>query len=337
MSYLLKNISKDILENTIKSVYVFYGNESFLMEEGIAILRNSMDENASINYASFNGEDLSSSIEDIIALCNTTPFLASKRLIVLRNIHKLNKFNMTHITKYVGNPSKFTTLILTIEGQVNNKEAKKGLGYISKALSTNGTVIRFDPLKKNALASWITHRVESCGKKIDTAAVYLLMEIAGANTWSLSTEIEKLCLYVGSSDKITSEDVEKLVTRSHETSIFRFLDALFDKKKVALIRLCELEYAGLEPLMVVNMIENQAIMHYQILKAKDTTKMGLKIAPYQIEKIKSRKSTWSLNQLDKLLTDIRKIEHSIKTGSIHPFASMIQTISSHIFERKQRI
>ena len=298
------------------------------------MLRKSIDENASINYASFNGEESSSSIEDIIALCNTTPFLASKRLIVLRNVHKLN---MTHITKYVGNPSKFTTLILTIEEQVNNKEAKKSIGYISKALSTNGTLIRFDPLKRNALVSWITHRVESCGKKIDTGAVYLLMEIAGANTWSLSTEIEKLCLYVGSSDEITSEDVEKLVTRSHETSIFRFLDALFDKKKVALIRLCELEYAGLEPLMVVNMIENQAIMHHQILMAKNTTEMGLKIAPYQIEKIKSRKSTWSLNQLDKLLSDIRKIEHSIKTGSIHPFASMIQAISSHIFERKQRI
>ncbi|MCD6570008.1 MAG: DNA polymerase III subunit delta [Deltaproteobacteria bacterium] len=335
MPYPIKSISKDISENTLPAVYVFYGSETFLMEEGIAMLRKSIDENASINYASFNGEETSSSIEDIITLCNTAPFLASKRLIVFKNVHKLNKSNMTHIIKYVESPAKFTTLILTIEGQVSSKETRKRLNDISKALSTNGTLIRFDPLKKNALVSWITHRVKSCGKKIDTSAAYLLMEIAGANTGSLSAEIEKLCLYVGPSEAITSADVEKLVTRSHETSIFTFRDALFDKKKAALIRLYELEYAGLEPLMIVNMIENQAMLHYQILKTKNPNELGLKIAPYVIDKIKSRKSIWNSRQLSKFLSDIRMIEHGIKTGSINPFASMTQVIAQHIFEGKQ--
>lgn len=288
----------------LKSTYLFVGQETFLIEEQLSSIRASLGENASMNYAPFNAEE-NVNTEEIINLCNTLPFLSDKRLIVVRNIHKLSAKNIEPIIRYAENPSDFTTLIMTIEGQ---KEDKKTLKQLVKTTD----VIRFDPLKGAGLIDWIQQRVKLYNKKMDKDAAFFIADITGSNTWYIATELEKLALYAGPRPTITLKDVEFLVMRSNEPSIFAFMDSLFDRKKDAIFRLHEIETSGTPDLEIISRIENAAIQHYQILFGKQGKNPG--IHPYVVKKISSRKSLWRASQLKDLLRHVRRIEQGLKSG-----------------------
>lgn len=290
----------------LKSIYLFVGQETFLIEEQLSSIRATLGENASMNYAPFNADE-GVTIEEIINLCNTLPFLSDKRLIVVRNIHKLSAKNMDPVIRYAENPSDFTTLIMTIEGQ---KEDKK----ILKHFETKADVVRFDPLKGPGLIDWIQQRVKLYNKKMDKDAAFLLADITGSNTWYIASELEKLALYAGSRPTITLADVEFLVMRSNEPSIFAFMDSLFDRKKDAIFRLHEIETSGIPELEIISRIENAAIQHYQILFGKQGKKQG--IHPYVEKKISSRRSLWSASQLKELLSGVRRVEQGLKSGRL---------------------
>ncbi|HHO76241.1 MAG TPA: DNA polymerase III subunit delta [Deltaproteobacteria bacterium] len=306
-------------QNTLlKNTYLYVGEETFLIEENLAALAASLGENASMNYASFNAED-SKTIDNVISLCNTMPFLADTRLIVLRNMNKLPAGQRKRVLEYAANPSESTTLIMTIEG---TKEDKKLMGD----LPTNVRVIRFDPLKGAGLIDWIQKRVMIYNKKMDKDAAFLLTDITGGNTWFIASEIEKLSLYAGSRTVITIKDVEFLVMRSHEPSVFAFMDSLFDRKKDAILKLCEIETFGIPDLEIISRIENQTIQHYQILFRNQGKKA--KIHPFVEKKISSRKSLWKAHQLKDLLRQTRLLEHDVKTGrSFHVWVALSEIIA----------
>jgi DNA polymerase-3 subunit delta len=288
----------------LKSTYLFVGQETFLIEEQLSSIRTSLGENASLNYAAFNAED-GLHAEEIVALCNTMPFLSERRLIVVRNIHKPSAKHVEPLLRYVENPSDFTTLIMTIEGQKEDKQ-------ISKHLAKTVHVLRFDPLKGAGLIDWIQPRAKLYSKKMDKDAAFLLADITVSNTWFIATELEKLSLYAGPRETITLKDVEFLVMRSHEPSIFAFMDSLFDRKKDAIFRLHELETSGIPELEIISRIENATIQHYQILFGKQGKKRG--VHPFVEKKISSRKSLWRASQLISLLREIRALEQSLKSG-----------------------
>ena len=292
------------LHTPLKSTYLFVGEETFLMEEKLAAVQTSLGENASMNYASFNAED-TKGIDEVINLCNTMPFLSERRLIVLRNIHKLVVKHRKRVLEYVVNPSDSTTLIMTIEGL---KEDKKLMGELAKSVH----VVRFDSLKGAGLIDWIQNRVMLYGKKMDKDAAFLLADITVANTWFIASEIEKLSLYAGSRPVITIKDVEFLVMRSHEPSVFAFMDSLFDRKKDAILRLSEIETFGITDIEIISRIENQTIQHYQILFKNQGKKA--KIHPFVEKKIIARRSRWKAHELKDLQRQTRSLEHRVKTG-----------------------
>ena len=311
----------------LKSVYLFVGQETFLIEEQLSSIRISLGEDASMNYAAFNAEE-GLHAEEIVALCNTMPFLSERRLIVVRNIHKLSAKNAEPILGYAENPSDFTTLIMTIEGQKEDKT-------ISKHLAKTVHVLRFDPLKGAGLIDWIQQRAKLYSKKMDKDAAFLLADITGSNTWFIATEIEKLSLYAGPRETITLQDVEFLVMRSHEPSIFAFMDSLFDRKKDAIFRLHELETSGIQELEIISRIENAAVQHYQILFGKEGKKTG--VHPFVEKKISSRKSLWRASQLMGLLKEIRALEQSLKSGrSFQIWVALCEAITSYTILDRNR-
>ncbi len=296
------------------AVLLLVGEDTFRMEEELSRLKAGLGQEASLNLACYHAED-QSNLDEVIELCNTLPFLAPRRLIILRNVERLKGRALTAMEAYLGNPCSSTTLVLTASG---GKGALKALG---KALPKDVPTRRFDPLKGPPLTGWIQERARAHAKEIERDAAFLLAEILGADTWFLATEIDKLCLYAGREKAVTLHDVEELVLRSREANIFAFSDALFNRKREALLRLSELEAAGVEMLQILGLLENQILQHYQVLCAARDAQAG--IHPYAAKKIAARKSLWNAQTLEKLLSDVRDIEHRIKTGRcLQPFVSL---------------
>ncbi|MEN6476284.1 MAG: DNA polymerase III subunit delta [Syntrophaceae bacterium] len=305
------------------AVRLFMGEETFLMEEALSSLKTALGDEALTNFQTFNGDE-SIRVEDLLGLCNTLPFLGEKRLIILRNVQKLSSKALAQIGAYCRNPLETTTLVMTVEGQ-----PPKSNDALFKHLPDTVLQRRFDPLKGPEIITWVQARAKARKKTIDKEAAALLAELTGGHTWFMASEIAKLCLYAGDRPSITAADVEYLVMKTAESSIFAFQDALFERRKEALARLSELEATGIEPLEVVAMLENHIIDHYKVLLGG-----GWKwrpIHPFVVKKITGRKSLWKAADLSALLSDIRAIERAVKTGrTAAPFAALTETTAKYV-------
>jgi len=289
---------------------VFVGIEPFLLEEKLSRLRNDFEGDASMNVSVFNGQDRDKlDIDEIVGLCNTLPFLAPSRMVVIRNAQMLNPRQVERIDSYLENPCETTSLVLCLEAERLDRDIERLL----KKFQKRALVERFEPIRdRNERIRWIIGRARIRGKTMDSAASSLLADTAGSSLGPLDGEIAKLCLYVGARDHVGVQDVAAVVTPSVEPAIFAFMDALFDRRKEALARLQELEMAGMADLELVSRIENNILVHYAVLMGHDVRR--LKVHSYTEQKALRRKPLWTAHELLWLLREIRSVERALKSG-----------------------
>ncbi len=67
------------------------------------------------------------------------------------------------------------------------------------------------------------------GKSIDTQAAQVLAQLVGNNLRVLSTEIEKVCTFVDSRERVTIEDVKKIIGSYREYSVIELKEAIFQR------------------------------------------------------------------------------------------------------------
>lgn len=300
---------------------VFIGMESFLVEEELTRMKGRFEGDASMNWSVFNAED-NLDMDDIINLCNTLPFLSERRVVIVRNGHKLSARQMDQLVSYLDDPCEATTFILVLEVE----KADRDLVRLLKKFDAKADVIRFEPMRnRNDRIRWIMERALFHGKKMDKDAAMLLADLTGSSLWYLDSETVKLCLYAGNRQSVTIDDVHEVVARTVEPAVFAFLDSLFDRKRDVLSRLYEIELSGISDLEIISRIENLTITHYVVIAGRDWKKM--KIHDYVAEKAIKRKSLWNVSQLVTLLKDVRGIEQKLKSSSVtNGFASLAEVI-----------
>ena len=310
----------------LEMVYLFTGEDTFLMEEAIKNMRKSLGEDTMMNFYSF-GHDESGTADKALELLNTIPFFDDKRLVVIRNAHKLDAKSFDKITRYVNNPSGTAILILTMEGQKPWKEKdKKQWEEKYKALSEKAKKHTFNELKDSQLISWIIGRAKLIGKEIEAETANLLKEALLSQTWQIASELEKLSLYTGERKQITNDDVKKLVLKTYDDTVFKLADALFDRKAEVLLRIREIEASGINELEVIAALQNQAIDHFHVFYAPSAKRRNLH--SFVESKISGRRKLWKANELNELISAFAGVERSIKTGRCLSAFSEITEISA---------
>ena len=76
-----------------KPIYLIVGEQDLLLEQAVEALKASVGEVADLdfNLETFEGE--SASADDIVAACNTLPFVSERRLVIVRGVEKMLKDN----------------------------------------------------------------------------------------------------------------------------------------------------------------------------------------------------------------------------------------------------
>lgn len=142
------------------------------------------------------------------------------------------------------------------------KSASKAAG-IYKAVAAAGVVLSFDAArsdyqKRSSLKAEIEHALEQSGKKIDAGALQKLELKVGFDLRRAIGEIEKLIVYIGKNQIIRAEDVEAVVPRTREESIFDLTDAIARRDSSAALKLIiDLEGTGHHPLELIGLIHSQ--------------------------------------------------------------------------------
>jgi DNA polymerase III subunit delta len=197
--------------------YFVKGDDATLVADALRAL---LDELAGDDASGFGVEDFGGEGVDIPAVvdaCQTPPFLADRRVVVLRDVNKLGADDVAAIMGYLDDPLPSTVLVLVAgEGRSSTKlnDAVKKVGHI------------IDAAVGRDRDKWVSAKLKEAPINLDAAASRLLAEHLGEDVSRLSSLIEVLSAAYGEGSKIGAEDLEPFLGEAGAVAPWDLTDAI---------------------------------------------------------------------------------------------------------------
>lgn len=279
--------------------YTFIGDSDFIKKELDKII-NSFD---SSNIVRYNLEEVS--INAVVQDLDTVGLFGYK-LVIVNNIDVLDDSDL--LIKYLDNPSG-NTLVL-----ISNKELDKRK-KITKVLK-----------EKTKYKEFLNNNIELIVKdnlddyKISNMSINMLIGYCNSNINRVLNELEKLKMYKYESKEITNSDIEKLVMKSIDSTIFNLIDAINISDKDRIFKIYnELLEEGETDEKIMYTIANHYRLLFQIreklndLKDDDIIK-EYKMHPYRLTKLKEQMGIISRKKNIEILQKLSEIDIDVKRG-----------------------
>jgi DNA polymerase-3 subunit delta len=315
-------------------LYVLYGRDDFSLREELARIKGELDSDGmlSSNTDVLDGREVSP--EQLMAICDTMPFLSAHRLVVVEGL--LKRFDPPErprrgaraarggstealerwqsLADYAQRMPDTTTLVL-VDGELSGDNA------LLKALKSAGQVREFRALRPGAVLQWILERAQNQGIDISPAAARLLADLVGNNLWVLASELAKLAAYA-QGRRIEGADVRSLVSEARQVNIFAMVDAIVERRAgVALRLLRQLKMAGAEGGYLLAMVVRQ---YRLIIQAREMMTAGLSTreigqqlgiaSEFVLQKILDQAQRYSLSRLKAAYRRLLEADVGVKRG-----------------------
>jgi DNA polymerase-3 subunit delta len=318
-------------------LHVIYGSDGFSIAESFRELRKSLDDDGSLetNTVTFSASDVSQ--QEVIAACNTVPFLAARRMVVLEGALKGSggrrrksgqPKDAAHngdqvagawgaLAEYVTRMPDTTVLVLIDilkDREVSDGPLLKALRDVKQA-----QIQKLDRPDQKAAAGWVQKRANSAGIKLAGGAAKALAEIVGNDTWALASELAKLDAYAGGRP-ITPEDVLEMVAPARELPPWELLDPIADGKGATALRALRRMVSQKHPLAIAAVIQGTyrqlAIAREMLDGGASGREIGREIGlrDFPLEKLLDRASRYNLQVILGAYARMVRADSDIKRG-----------------------
>jgi len=317
-----------------QTVYLLHGEEEFLLEQAVEAV---LDVALPPAQRQFNFDVLRAGemdIREILSICASFPMMADRRVVVLRDVDKLNARELELLTVYLEHPSP-TTCLLLVASRVDMR--KKPFNSLRKAYP----VLECKPLYEDQAPRWIEERVRSAGKTIDMDAVRLLVAYVGTSLRALDAEAAKLILFAGTRDAISADDVGSVVGVSREFSVFelqRALGMVDTPRAVSILeRLLE---GGESPTFLLVMLTSYFVALWKIheLKRKETPRTAIaseiRVNTYFLKEYLAGAQRYTGAEIEEALCLLAEADTALKTTQTDP-PQVLHTLLARLLNGKK--
>ncbi|HSH03585.1 MAG TPA: DNA polymerase III subunit delta [Anaerolineae bacterium] len=299
--------------------YIFHGPDTHTQHETLNKLKKQLGDPSmlDLNTTKLDGKNLN--FATIRQNCDTFPFLAPKRLVIVTDFftNKPDKDTIKQLKKYLPEMPDFTRLIFLESQTVSSRSTMLKLAESA----ANGYQKQFPLPEGKALDHWIRHRVKQKKGAITPQATATLAANVGAELAILDQELEKLLLYVGPDGTIDLPQVNKLSPYVAEANIFDLVDALGLRNSRLAAQLLQRKInEGADPFYLFAMFIRQFRLLIQVKALADTGQRPpdiakeLKMHPFVAGKIYKQSQGFSLPQLHHIYRHLLDIDLGVKTG-----------------------
>lgn len=298
--------------------YIFHGDDTHTQQETLTTLISKMGDPSMLDLNTTRLES-NVSFAELQQAAGAIPFLASVRLVIVKALlsTKPAPAFIEQLVHYLPQMPETTRLFFL---ETKALPAKHPLIKLAEKEET-GYVKKFSRPEGSALERWIRDQVAVRHGRIQPRAVHLLAGNLGGNLEMLANEVEKLVLYKGEGEEITTEDVTLLSPYAAEANIFDLVDALGNRnsKKAALL-LQQKFSEGTDPFYLFSMIIRQFRLLIQVKELAETGKrplaisQELKLHNFVVGKLYQQGQGFSLAQLEQIYRHLLDIDVGVKTG-----------------------
>ena len=230
------------------AVYFFTGEDEFRKNLSINKLKTKLSlTSKSLDSHIYYGKD--ASFDDITHSLKTPPFLANRRLVILKEAEKLSQDDKEKLISYLKKPAKTSIFVIETEKSLNAKDR------FNIAARRYAKAMDFSMLDEDKIFSWIKKEFRLRGKEIEPEAVKFLTGNTSGNLAAISQCIEMASLYTGKRKDVSRKDVEALIGESAKISVFKLVDEIsFKKQKSALKILLTLMQSGKDAHQILGLL-----------------------------------------------------------------------------------
>ena len=312
---------------TIEGIYLFYGKETFLLEQQVKKVKNIFGEKIKgINYILID----ESNIEELISNIETPAFGFEKKLVIAKNtgifkreskgrIGGVSKELKEKINDYIKDNIKLineTTIIIFIENEVEKNA-------IYNTIEKLGTICNFEEQKPFQIIKRLKNICKSYKVDADESVLQYFIECCGINMRELINEIRKLIEYAGENGKIEKIDIDKLCIKKMEAVIFDLTDYLGQKKAKQAMDVLYNLISAKEPIQKIlitlyNHFKKLYFVKLAIQLNKDIP-TSLNLKPNQtflVNKYTMQAKSFKTSELRKIIQELEDLDYNYKIGLI---------------------
>lgn len=311
----MKTIDADIRSGSFAPVYLLYGEETYLKKQYKEKLKNALiPEGDTMNASFFEGKDIEPG--EIIAMADTMPFFAERRLILVEN-SGVFKRACEELAEYMKGIAP-TACIVFVEEEVDKR------GKMFKNVKAAGRVVEFSRQNDKILTQWILGRLKKENKNITQSVMQQFLNAVGTDMEYIDKELEKLLCYCMDKDVIEAGDVSAVCVQQTTNKIFDMVNAIAEKnQKKALDLYYDLLALREPPMRILFLIARQFQILLQVKelggKGYDNKFIASKagIPEFAVRRNQGQARSFTRAQLYEAVADCVQTEESVKTGNLN--------------------
>ena len=304
----------------LSPLYYVVGQESFLISEIKKTLRREVHQGNKM--VDFNHDEVSAnkvSMEDLLAMAETLPFMSEQRLIFCDKAEFFQDRDWEKLFSLLLQPLEQLIFVWFFE-------KKDGRKKYFKVLKEKAVELSVETLKPWEIEPWLNFISKRENLEFSPASKTLFSHLVGTNLMEIQMELRKLKQYIGDSKKALEEDIIACTSRLKTDSIFELTDALGKKDIVQAL-------SSLAGLLEQNQSEIGALAmlarHIRILsKLKWAEKQKLSkaqmahragISPYFLKNYLNQTQFWSEQQINQALSALLSTDKALKSSPLSPY------------------
>jgi DNA polymerase-3 subunit delta len=280
-------ILKDIQAAKFVPVYYLHGEESFLIEK----LAEALEADGAVLTASesaFNREVFygpETNASQVVNACRSFPVMATRRLVMIKEAHRMNNKEVEKLTSYLKQPVSSTVLVMLF------KDRKVAL---PKAAATAVNKVGVDFFAKKLydrdVQQWVDVLIKEAGYSTDAPVAATLVDNLGLNLNLIENELNKMFITLKANQKthLDKEFVFQMIDVDKEFNAFELVSALSQRQSYRchlIIERLTQNTKNNPPTLVVNALfrffHHVALVHRHQLRDANSVKHQLRLNYFQ--------------------------------------------------------
>ena len=218
----MKSLQEDLKTGNFKQAYLLFGEEAYLRQQYKDKLIQALNPDGdTMNFTRYEGKGIE--VREMIDLCETMPFFAEIRVILVEN-SGFFKNKCEELADYMKSLPDYIRMVF-VEEEVDKRSR------MYKAVKACGRITEFARQDEKSLMRWAAGILGREGRKIRTSDMELFLTKTGTDMGNIRMELEKLITYTQGRDIVTAEDIEAVCTTQTANKIFDMVRAVTERNQ----------------------------------------------------------------------------------------------------------
>lgn len=287
--------------------YVLFGDEHYMIKTHLKnMIASAVQEFPEFNIARFEGGGV---LREVCDAANSFPMMAAKKAVSVADlpIDKLTSADGEVIKELLSELPATTLLVFWFESvEIDPKKPSDKFSKFFEAVAENGGVIcNISRKSQSELVGLLQRGAAKRRCRLDPSVARYVCETCSDDLSTVVNELEKLCHYVGEDGVITKETVDKICSRSVESSIYNVSKLLLRGDiAAALHSVDDLLFMNTDPAYIISTLSSAYIDMYRAFAARSAS-----LKPEEVAKdFGYFKTAFRLSEADRNLRNFNELQ-----------------------------